>query len=57
MASRGGDDAAFPFTVYSFDKTPLAAVAYEELDHVRITRDFLNAPQRYMNQILGKDSP
>jgi len=32
-------------------------VAYEQLDHVRITRDFLNAPQRYLNQILEKDPP
>jgi len=32
-------------------------VAYEQLDHVRITRDFLNAPQRYLNQILEKDTP
>jgi predicted ATPase len=38
--------------IYSFDATPVQAVAYEELDHVRLTRDFLNAPQRYLNQIL-----
>jgi hypothetical protein len=35
--------------IYSFDATPVQAVAYEELDQ---TRDFLNAPQRYLNQIL-----
>ena len=39
--------------IYSFDSTPIRAVAYEELDHVRITRDFLNAPARYLNQILS----
>jgi predicted ATPase len=39
--------------IYSFDQTPVAAVAYEQLDHVRITRDFLNAPQRYLSQILS----
>jgi predicted ATPase len=45
---------AFPGAqIYSFDATPLRQVAYEELDHVRITRDFLNAPQRYLNQILS----
>jgi predicted ATPase len=43
--------------IYSFDATPVQAVAYEELDHVRLTRDFLNAPQRYLNQILEKRSP
>src|SRR5436309_12243352 len=49
---------AFPDAqIYSFDKTPLAAVAYEELDHVRITRDFLNAPQRYLHQIFDKKTP
>ena len=39
--------------IYSFDQTPVAVVAYEQLDHVRITRDFLNAPQRYLNQIVS----
>jgi len=45
---------AFPGAqIYSFDRTPIAAVAYEELDHVRLTRDFLNAPERFLNQIVG----
>ncbi len=57
---------AFPDAqIYSFDRIPvqavayeeLDAVAYEELDHVRITRDFLNAPNRYLTQILKKDPP
>jgi predicted ATPase len=46
---------AFPGArIYNFDATPMQAVAYEELDHVRITRDFLTAPERYLNQILGR---
>jgi hypothetical protein len=46
---------AFPAAqIYSFDKTPVAAVVYEDLDHVRITRDFLNAPERYLKQILER---
>ena len=46
---------AFPGArIYNFDATPIQAVAYEELDHVRITRDFLSAPERYLNQILGR---
>jgi predicted ATPase len=49
---------AFPDAqIYSFDSTPVQAVAYEQLDHVRITRDFLNAPQRYLKQILKKEAP
>jgi len=48
---------AFPDAqIYSFDTTPVEVVAYEQLDHVRITRDFLNAPQRFLNQILKMDS-
>jgi len=43
--------------IYSFDTKPVRAVAYEELDHVRITRDFLNAPQRYLHQIFDKKTP
>jgi predicted ATPase len=47
---------AFPDAqIYSFDSTPIRLVAYEELDHVRITRDFLNAPDRYLRRILEKD--
>jgi predicted ATPase len=49
---------AFPDAqIYSFDSTPVQAVAYEQLDHVRITRDFLNAPERYLKQILEKQEP
>lgn len=49
---------AFPDAqIYSFDRTPLAAVAYDDLDHVRITRDFLNAPARYLSQILQDKPP
>jgi predicted ATPase len=43
--------------IFTFDRVPLRPVNYEELEHVRITRDFLNAPQRYLNQILDKESP
>lgn len=44
---------AFPKArIYSFDATPVQAVAYEDLDHVRVTRDFLNAPDQYLKRIL-----
>jgi predicted ATPase len=46
---------AFPDAqIYSFDSAPVRSVAFEDLDHVRITRDFLNAPERYLSQILEK---
>lgn len=44
---------AFPDAcIYNFDATPVQAVAYEDLDHVRLTRDFLNAPERYIKRLL-----
>lgn len=38
-------------TIYSFDSAPLARVEYEELDAVRLLRDFLQAPERYLRRI------
>lgn len=32
--------------IYAFDSVPVRAVQYEELPHVTLTRDFLNAPDR-----------
>jgi predicted ATPase len=34
--------------IHSFDQSPIAHVAYEDLDHVAVTRDFLNDPGRFM---------
>lgn len=43
---------AFPgATIYSFDTTPVRAVAYEELEHVIFTRDFLAAPDRFLRHL------
>ncbi len=43
---------AFPnATIYSFDQTPVATVPFGELDHVTITRDFLNNPERYLSRL------
>ena len=43
---------AFPEArIYSFDATPIRSVAYEDLDHVRITRDFLNARERFLKYL------
>ena len=34
-----------------FDDGTITETAYEELEHVRVTRDFLNAPQRYLRHL------
>jgi predicted ATPase len=38
-------------TIYSFDRAPAQVVAYDELDHVVLTREFLNAPERYLRAL------
>jgi len=49
---------AFPGArIYTFDRAPVQPVEYEALDHVRLTRDFLNAPERYLKQILKTEAP
>lgn len=39
--------------IYSFDGGEAKVVEYDALDHVTITRDFLNAPQRYLRHMMG----
>lgn len=40
---------AFPgATIYSFDQLPVQAVPYAELEHVKLTRDFLADPERFL---------
>jgi predicted ATPase len=38
-------------TIYSFDRAPVEEVAYGELDHVTLVRDFLRDPGRYVAQL------
>ena len=38
-------------TIYSCDRVPIERVAFEELDHVVITREFLNAPGRFFKHL------
>lgn len=46
---------AYPGAViYSFDQTPIGAVAYSDLEHVNLTREFLNAPDRYLRHLVSK---
>lgn len=46
---------AFPGArIYSFDETPVAEVPWEQTDHVRLTRDFLQAPERYLRNLRSQ---
>jgi predicted ATPase len=38
-------------TIYSFDQTPISQVPYQELEHVALTRDFLNQPERFLRHL------
>ena len=43
---------AYPGAVIlSFDKAPVQAVAYDDLEHVTLTRDFLNNPQSFLRHL------
>ena len=37
--------------IYSFDRGEVKPAAYESLEHVALTRDFLNAPERYLRHL------
>ena len=46
---------AFPGArIYSFDGGEAKVVEYGALDHVTITRDFLNAPERFLRHMLDQ---
>jgi len=48
--------AAFPgASILAFENQQIVETPYEELEHVRVTRDFLNAPQRYLRHLTGPD--
>jgi len=38
-------------TIYNCDTAPIAAVPFDELDHVVITRDFLNGRERFLKYL------
>jgi predicted ATPase len=43
---------AFPGArIYSFDSVPIREVDYASLHHVTLTREFLNAPERFLRQL------
>jgi predicted ATPase len=37
--------------IYSCDQVPIAEVPFGELDHVTLTRDFLNDPERFLRHL------
>ena len=43
---------AFPgATIYTFDRTPPERVAFEDIEHVNLTRAFLNDPESFLRRI------
>ncbi|HEV7810877.1 MAG TPA: AAA family ATPase [Candidatus Limnocylindrales bacterium] len=38
-------------TIWSFDATPIERVAYRDLEHVTLTRDFLNDPEAFLRHL------
>jgi predicted ATPase len=48
---------AFPgATIFSFDAAPVQEVGYDELQHVNLTRDFLNDPAAYLRHLVPGDA-
>jgi predicted ATPase len=43
--------------VLSLDGGSLAEIDYRETEHFRLTRDFLNAPERFFRHLLEEDEP
>lgn len=37
--------------ILSFDEPPVRRVEYDEVEHVRLTRDFLDAPERFLRHL------
>ena len=42
-------------TIYSFDQVPVERVEYDALEHVNLTRDFLNAPGRFLRALRSEE--
>jgi predicted ATPase len=47
---------AFPGArIYSFDRPPVSEVAYDDLDHVNLTRAFLNDPGSFLRRLKAEE--
>lgn len=44
-------------TIYSCTDSGLAQVAYQDTEHFRVTRDFLQAPAMFLRELLGVELP
>ena len=42
--------------IVSFDQAPVGEVAFGELEHVRLTREFLEDPERYLRHLIEQPS-
>ena len=42
-------------TIVSFDEVPVGVVAYDSLESVRLVKDFLSGPERYLGRLLQND--
>jgi predicted ATPase len=43
---------AFPnATIYSFDAGAIRPIAYQDVEHVRVMKSFLEHPQRYLRHV------
>jgi predicted ATPase len=43
-------------TILSLDRGEIRSVTYQETDHFRVTRDFLNAPERFYRHLFDDDA-
>lgn len=47
---------AFPFAeILRLDHSSIAVTSYEEVENVRIMRDFLNDPRRYLEKLFQEE--
>ena len=54
IATHSPNLLAFPGSrIYGCDGGRIAEVAYDELEHVTLTRSFLNDPGRYLKHLTG----
>ncbi|MEO7963953.1 MAG: AAA family ATPase [Gemmatimonadaceae bacterium] len=52
IASHSPILLAYPgATIYSFDELPVKSVAYDQLEHVALTREFLADPDRFLRRL------
>jgi predicted ATPase len=43
-------------TILSLDGGEIRSVTYQETDHYRVTKDFLNAPGRFYRHLFSQDA-